>query len=65
MTAVHRDFSPGDLSHPDCVCRRRMRLRTIEPVQGDSLTTIHTFECDACGHVLKVMNEFIEGVTLH
>lgn len=54
---INRAMAPGDLDHPVCICGRDMRLATVEPLLKDERTTVHTFECTDCGHLLKVMHE--------
>jgi hypothetical protein len=49
-----------DLDQPNCLCGRPMRLRTIQPVPKSDETHIHTFECDACSHELRVMNDRVD-----
>jgi hypothetical protein len=57
MARVNRAMSPRDLDHPGCICGREMRLATVEPTLIDASTTVHSFECIGCGHLLKVMHE--------
>jgi hypothetical protein len=57
MARVNRAMSTGDLDHPGCICGREMRLATVEPTLTNASTTVHSFECIGCGHLLKVMHE--------
>jgi len=45
-----------NLDRPMCLCGRRMRLASVEPVINEPHAEVRIFDCSHCRHELRIMH---------